>query len=70
MKKLFLFLMCMPFLLATTCEEGDEVICTQEAKAGLNITVKDAVTQDLLSVGETVIVQDGLYSETIEIIHW
>lgn len=66
MKKLFLFLACMPFLLATTCEEDDEVICTQEAKAGLNISVKDAVTQDLLSLGVTVIIQDGLYNETLE----
>lgn len=66
MKKLFLFLACMPFLLATTCEEDDEVYCTQEAKAGLNITVKDAVNGEFLSTGVTVIAQDGSYSETLE----
>lgn len=66
MKKLFLFLACMTFLLATTCEEDDEVYCTQEAKAGLNITVKDAVNGEFLSTGVTVIAQDGSYSETLE----
>ena len=57
---------CTPFLLATTCEEDDEIYCTQEAKAGLNITVKDAVTGDFLSSGVTVIAQDGSYTETLE----
>ncbi len=66
MKKIFLLLVCMPFLLATTCEEDDEVICTQEAKAGLNITVKDAVTNEFLSSGVTVVAQDGSYTETLE----
>jgi hypothetical protein len=65
MKKIFLLLACLPFLLATTCEE-DDINCTQEAKAGLNITVKDALTQDILSLGVTVIIQDGLYNETLE----
>jgi hypothetical protein len=66
MKKIFLLLACTPFLLAMTCDEDDEIICTQEAKAGLNITVKDAVTDELLSMGVTVIAQDGSYSETLE----
>ncbi|MBC8883607.1 carboxypeptidase regulatory-like domain-containing protein [Flavobacterium piscinae] len=66
MKKIFLLLACTPFLLATTCEEDDEIYCTQEAKAGLNITVKDAVTGDFLSSGVTVIAQDGSYTETLE----
>ncbi len=66
MKKIFLLLACTPFLLAMTCDEDDEIICTQEAKAGLNITVKDAVTDELLSMGVTVIAQDGSYTETLE----
>ena len=66
MKKIFLLLACTPFLLAMTCDEDDEVICTQEAKAGLNITVKDAVTNEFLSSGVTVIAQDGSYTETLE----
>lgn len=66
MKKIFLLLACTPFLLATTCERDDETYCTQEAKAGLNITVKDAVTNEFLSSGVTVIAQDGSYTETLE----
>lgn len=66
MKKIFLVVACMPFLLATTCDEDDDVYCTQEAKAGLNITVKDAVTSEVLSTGVTVIAQDGDYTETLE----
>lgn len=66
MKKIFLLLACSPFLLAMTCEDDDEIYCTQEAKAGLNITIKDAVTDELLSTGVSVIAQDGSYSETLE----
>lgn len=66
MKKIFLLLACSPFLLATTCDDDDEIYCTQEAKAGLNITVKDAVTDEFLSSGVTVIAQDGSYTETLE----
>jgi len=66
MKKIFLLLACSPFLLAMTCEDDDEIYCTQEAKAGLNITIKDALTDGLLSTGVSVIAQDGSYSETLE----
>jgi hypothetical protein len=66
MKKIFLLLACSPFLLAMTCEDDDEIYCTQEAKAGLNITIKDAVTDELLSTGVSVIAQDGSYTETLE----
>lgn len=66
MKKIFLLLACTPFLIAMTCDDDDEIYCTQEAKAGLNITVKDAVTDELLSTGVTVIAQDGSYTETLE----
>jgi hypothetical protein len=66
MKKIFLLLACTPFLLATTCDDDDQIFCTQEAKAGLNITVKDAVTDEVLSTGVEVIAQDGTYTETLE----
>lgn len=56
----------MPFLLATTCDEDDDIYCTQEAKAGLNVTVKDAATNEILSEGVTVVAQDGNYTETLE----
>jgi hypothetical protein len=66
MKKIFLLLAFTSFLLAMTCDDDDEVYCTQEAKAGLNITVKNAVTNEFLTTGVTVIAQDGLYTETLE----
>lgn len=67
MKKIFLLLACTPFLLATTCDDDDDIYCTEEAKAGLNITIKDAVTNEILSTGVTVIAQDGTYTETLEL---
>ena len=67
MKKIFLLLACTPFLLATTCDDDDDIYCTQEAKAGLNFTVKDAVTDEVLSTGVTVVAQDGTYTETLEL---
>ncbi|WP_333693408.1 hypothetical protein [Flavobacterium sp.] len=66
MKKIILLLAIAPFLLATSCDDDDQIYCTQEAKAGLNITVKDAVTNEYLSTGITVIAQDGSYTETLE----
>ncbi len=68
MKKILLLLACTPFLLATTCdrENDDEINCTLEAVAGLNVTVRDAVTNELLSTGVTVTAQDGTYTETLE----
>uniref|UniRef100_UPI00404B14F5 hypothetical protein n=1 Tax=Flavobacterium sp. TaxID=239 RepID=UPI00404B14F5 len=67
MKKIFYLLICIPFLLATTCENDDEEVnCTLEAVAGISVTVKNAVTSETLSVGVTVLLQDDLYSETIQ----
>ncbi|MDP2160987.1 MAG: carboxypeptidase-like regulatory domain-containing protein [Flavobacterium sp.] len=68
MKKIFLLMACMPFFLTTSCNNDDDaVVCTQEAKAGLNVTVKDAVTNAVLSDGVTVIAQDGPYVETLQL---
>ncbi len=66
MKKIFLLLACTPLFLATSCDNND-IVCTQETKAGLNITVKDAITDELLSTGVTVVAQDGTYTETLEL---
>ena len=56
---LFLFLSC-------TSSKINEIPCTQEARAGLNITVKDAVTNQILGTGITVTAKDGNYTETLE----
>ncbi len=67
MKKILLFLAYMPLLFTTSCNNDDDaIVCTLEAKAGLNITVKDASTNAVLSDGVTVTAQDGTYTETLE----
>ena len=56
---IFLFLSC-------TFNNTDEIQCTEEARAGLNITVKNAVTNQVLGNGITVTAKDGNYTETLE----
>ena len=66
MKKLLLIIAMAPLLLATQCDEEDNgIACTEEAKAGLNITIKDAETNLYLSEGVSVIATDGSYSEAL-----
>ncbi|MEX2350697.1 MAG: hypothetical protein WD554_07435 [Flavobacteriaceae bacterium] len=53
-------------LSAFACNKDDDgIACTQEAKAGLNVTVKDATTNNYLGLGTTVLAKDGNYSETL-----
>ncbi|RTL13946.1 MAG: hypothetical protein EKK56_03055 [Flavobacteriaceae bacterium] len=67
MKKLLLIVILLPFLLATQCNEDDNGIpCTEEARAGLNITVKDSETNDYLGEGVLVVATDGSYTETLQ----
>ena len=66
MTKLLLIIAICPLLLATQCNEDDNgIACTEEAKAGLNITIKDAETNLYLSEGVSVIATDGSYSEAL-----
>lgn len=67
MKKLLLIIAIAPLLLATQCNEDDNgIVCTEEARAGLNITIKDAITNAYLNEGVSVVATDGSYSETLE----
>lgn len=68
MKKLFLLLCLFPFLTANQCNDDDDnqVNCTQEARAGLNVTVQDAVSHAVLTEGVIVVATEGAYSETLE----
>lgn len=66
MKKLLLIIAIFP-LLATQCNEDDNgIACTEEARAGLNITIKDSETNAYLSEGVSVVATDGSYSETLQ----
>ena len=64
MKQLFLFGILL--FLSCTSTKTDGIACTEEARAGLNITVKDAVTNRLLGDGITVKATDDNYMETLE----
>lgn len=66
MKKLVMLLCVMPLLMAGHCSHDDDVNCTLEARAGLNITVKDAITQAVLTEAVTVQAAEGAYVETLE----
>lgn len=68
MKKIIFLLCFTPFLMAMQCNEDDDnqVNCTMEARAGLNITVQDAVSHAVLTEDVTVVATEGSYSETLE----
>jgi len=59
----------MPLLMASTCDnnEQDQIPCTMEAKAGLNVTVIDGATNIPLVEGVVVTVADGTYQETLQL---
>lgn len=61
-------LLCSLFVVFSSCTstKTDEIQCTEEARAGLNITVKNAVTNQILGEGITVKAADGNYTETLE----
>jgi len=60
-------LLCSLFIvLSCTSNKIDDIPCTEEARAGLNITVKNAVSNQVLGPGITVTAKDGNYTETLE----
>ena len=69
MKKILLFMS----VLAISCNSNDDsndgvTNCTEEFVYGLNVNVKDAVTNAVLQEGVLVKAVDGTYSETLEIV--
>lgn len=70
MKKLFLFLLFSTFFFTSSCDDNDDnqIVCTQEAKAGLNVSVSLGNMNSITSEGVTVIATDGNYSETLSVI--
>lgn len=57
-------------LLLQSCKTDNDlgIPCTAEAKAGLNVTVKDADTELFLYEEVTVVAVDGDYSETLQLV--
>ncbi len=60
-----LFFLSFLFIFACKSSDDDGVICTLEARAGLNVTVRDAQSNNYLGQGITVVATDGAYSETL-----
>ena len=67
MKKVLLLLCCLPFLMASTCEDSpeDDIFCTTEARAGLNVQVRLAGSSAFETTGVSVIATDGSYTEPL-----
>lgn len=61
-------LMILSFFLLSTCnndEDSNMVNCTQEAKAGLNVTVSLGVMNAITAEGVTIMATDSNYFETL-----
>ena len=67
MKKIILILCFMPFLLASTCESDpvEDVVCTLEVVAGLQVKVSLQNGNLPTPSGVTVIAKDGTYLEEL-----
>ncbi|RLD28538.1 MAG: hypothetical protein DRI75_06435 [Bacteroidetes bacterium] len=60
----YVFLFFMAFL--TTCMEDDNgIICTEQFVYGLNVTVKNADTNAIITEGVTVTAREGDYEEEL-----
>ncbi|NCT17710.1 MAG: hypothetical protein COZ75_02515 [Flavobacteriaceae bacterium CG_4_8_14_3_um_filter_34_10] len=66
MKNLLLF--CVLLLFVSCNSDTNGIPCTEEARAGLNVTVRDAQTTNYLGIGTTIVATDGTYSETLQFI--
>lgn len=58
MKKLLLFLCCMPFLMAATCEDNDDDLRCRNSSPGVRVLVRDGQTQESLADGVVVRISD------------
>ncbi len=68
MKKFFLI---VALIASGACSNDDDktqdpIFCTEEARPGLEIIVKDGIGGAALTEGVTVIATDGEYTETLE----
>lgn len=73
MRRLLLLFCCAPLLMASMCEDQDDVIepidnCTGEAVAGLNVIVRDENTGEVLTDGVSITAQDDDYSEILQLV--
>jgi len=49
----------------TQCNDDNQIICTEQFVYGLNVTVRDANTNTIITEGISVIARDGDYEEEL-----
>jgi hypothetical protein len=58
----------LPLVLALASCDGDgSIICTTEARFGVNVTVKDAVSGQLIPEGVRGALRDGAYLDSLQV---
>ncbi len=66
MKKVFLIFIVLMMACTNDDNTNDPIFCTEELRAGLEITVRDGVGGDFLVEGVEVTAIDGDYQETLQ----
>lgn len=66
MKKLALILLVVFIGCSIDEETADPILCTDDLRPGLEITVRDNTTDAVLVEGVTMVATDGDYSETLQ----
>lgn len=68
MKKKLLFLFGLVLFFFSSCGISEEIFCTTEAVAGLNVSVTLAESSSNIPISEgvTIVATDGNYSETLQ----
>ena len=55
-----------PILLAAfACADSTSLVCTQEARPGLSVYVRNSATSAGIASGASVVVHDGLYKDSV-----
>jgi len=70
MKKIIFLLVFAPLLMATSCDDdNDQIVCTQEVKAGLAVTVSLGSMSSIIAEGVTITATDGSYTEALSVLN-
>ncbi len=67
MKKLFVL---MSIIIFTACSGDDNtddpILCTEELRAGIEVTIRDGLNGNFITEGVTVVIVDNEYTETLQ----
>jgi hypothetical protein len=72
MKKTVLLFFSIFLILLSSCNDSDDtnqIVCTLEAKAGLNVTVSLDAMSSITGEGIIVVATDGAYQETLSVVN-